>query len=122
MIHPILQNEPIRMAHNKQSRYDFIKPLVEIGNITSLQEIFLRKLIPITQFINDTGGRYSTMHNKIYKPGTMKLDDFVIIGKLLDLTPEQVVTLALKDRKDNPSPGKKTTKKAPIKPATRKKA
>ncbi|MET7000674.1 hypothetical protein [Chitinophaga defluvii] len=105
---------------NSTSRYDFIRPLVEIGNVTSLQEIFMRKLIPITQFINDTGSRYATMHDKIYNPGNLKLEDFIIIGNLFDLTPEQVVTLALKDMKKHSKTSKPAVKKTAAKPSTRK--
>jgi len=96
------------MAKLPENGYDLVKPLLESGNINSLQEIFTRKIVRITQFIKDTGKTYSTMQGRLLKPENLKLSDLIKIGEMLNLSPQEVVTLALRDIKPKPSSKKRT--------------
>lgn len=94
----ILRDELVnRMEKSNENRYVLVKPLLDSGVISSLSDLFNLKVIGITQFIKDTGRRYSTMHDRLFKPENLTTSDLIKIGELLNISPQDVLNLALKD-------------------------
>ncbi|MFY0255459.1 hypothetical protein ACDQ55_16055 [Chitinophaga sp. 30R24] len=81
----------------KDVRYEAVKQLIQTGNLTSLQAAF--QIIPVTVVKADAGFHYATLHRKIYQPSLFKVEEIIILANLFNVSPQEILGLALTDLK-----------------------
>lgn len=81
----------------KDLSYKYAKDLIAGGSITSLNQAF--KVVKLRQIARDTNLKYATLQNRTNNPEKYRLEEFIEIARIFDLTANQVMDLALNDMK-----------------------
>ena len=82
---------------SKDPRYAAVKSMLDAGKLTSMKQIF--EIIPMTVIHRDTKIHYPTLHRRVNNPELLTLSNFVEIAKLIDVKPEIIFKLAVRDSK-----------------------
>lgn len=86
----------------KDRRYTTVKRLVEIGDITRLDEIF--HYIPKSMVAKDLGTNYNRLIRLLKKPEGWILQDLYRLAELFGIDEMKMIELAHAQRKKKPRP------------------
>lgn len=83
------------MAKTKDLDKDAIRILYQAGNLTSLKKMF--EYVQIKPVSAGTGITSSTLSKYKNHPGLIKTEVYILLADYFDLTPQEIMTLALND-------------------------
>jgi hypothetical protein len=90
------------MKKKGDDKFRLVKRLVEAGDFTTIEEVV--NFVKITHLARESHIAYSTLLDRALRPELFKLEDFINIGKVLDLSPVQLTVLALTSIEAKPKP------------------
>lgn len=85
--------------HNRDTRYDLIKPMINAGNIESFNDIF--KYIPKTVVATDLGkkvDRFTTLMNRVEK---FTVEELFTIARFCSITEQKILELTYNEHVKN---------------------
>lgn len=87
--------------HNRDHRYDLIKPMIENGKILTFNDIF--KYIPKTVVAKDLGKKVDRFNTLMSRVEEFILSDLFIIAGFFEIDEEVMLRLVMNDYKKNKS-------------------
>ena len=89
------------IRHNRDHRYDLIKPMIENGKIIFFNDIF--KYIPKTVVAKDLGKKVDRFNTLMSRVEEFMLQDLFIIAGFFEIDEDVIVRLVMNDYKRNKS-------------------
>jgi len=81
------------MRKKGEDNFKLVKRLVEAGDFTTIEQV--AEFVTVTHLAIKSHLAYSTLHDKVANPQLFRVDDFIKMGKVLDLSPLQLITLVM---------------------------